>query len=68
VEEAFHQELVPLTPEWEARRLLVQLDAEGTGELPSACEQRTSSDVLEGSIGMREEGATETDFKFQLFE
>jgi hypothetical protein len=60
--------LVPLTPEWERGCPLVQLDTEGAGELPSACEPRTGGDVLEGSIGMREKGATETDFKFQLFE
>jgi hypothetical protein len=68
VEEAFHQESVPLTPELERGCPLIQLDPEGAGELPSACEPGTSGDVLEGGIGVSEEGATEPDFQFQLFE
>jgi hypothetical protein len=68
LKEACHQELVTLTLELEARFTLVQLDPEGTCELPSAREPGARSDLLEGSIGMREEGATETDFEFQLFE
>jgi hypothetical protein len=36
--------------------------------MPSAREPGTGGDVLEGSVGMREEGAAEPDFQFQLFE
>jgi hypothetical protein len=64
LEKACHQELVALTLELETRGMLIQLDPEGACELPSALEPGARSDLLEGSIGMREEGATETDFEF----
>jgi hypothetical protein len=66
LEKACHQELVALTLELETRCLLIQLDPEGTCELPSAVEPGARGGLLEGDIGMREEGATETNFEFQL--
>jgi hypothetical protein len=68
LEKACHKELVALTLELETWCALIQLDPEGTGELPGAPKPGTSSNVLEGSIGMGEEGAAETNFEFQLFE
>jgi hypothetical protein len=67
LEKACHKELVARTLEVETRCTLIQLDPEGTCELPGACEPGARSDLLEGSIGMREEGAAETNFEFQLF-
>jgi hypothetical protein len=60
--------LVVLTLELEERCPLIQLDPEGTGELPSAGEPGVHGNLLERNIGMREEGATESNFEFQLFE
>jgi hypothetical protein len=59
--------LVTLTPELETGCPLIQLDPEGTGEVPSAREPGTGSNVLEGSVGVGEEGAPKTDFEFELF-
>jgi hypothetical protein len=48
--------------------MLIELDPKRTCELPSAREPGVCGNLLEGSIGMGEEGAAETNFEFQLFE
>jgi hypothetical protein len=68
LEKACHEELVALTLELETWGTLVQLDPEGTCELPRASEPRARSDMLEGGVGVREEGTTKANFEFELFE
>jgi hypothetical protein len=68
LEKACHKEFVALTLELETRCTLIELDPECTCELPSAREPGARGNLLERSIGMGEEGATETNFEFQLFE
>jgi hypothetical protein len=68
LEGACHQELITLTLVVEARCVLIQLDPEGTRELPSARKPGARSNLLEGGIGMGEEGTAEANFEFQLFE
>jgi hypothetical protein len=60
--------LVALTLELKTRCLLIQLDPKGTCELPGAREPGARSNLLKGSIEVREEGAAETHFELQLFE
>jgi hypothetical protein len=67
LEEAGHKELVPLTLEVEARHAFVQLDTEGTCEVPSAHKPGMGSDFEREHKGGTK-GAEETDLKFQLYE